>query len=177
MEAWSPEMHSRMYANLTRGAICLIRNAFAVAILMGFAGCGSSSPYAPVSGVITLDGKPVAEASVAFHPNAGGRPAYALTGEDGAYALTSVQRGDGALIGSHSVTVTAVEIIESEKAKAMREQYKAEELGSLVEAMPIPPPKEVWLVPQRYSDKKSSGLEFTVESGENTANFDLKGAP
>ena len=131
-------------------------------------GCGSDSPYAPVSGVVTFDGKPIAEASVAFHPNGGGRPAYGLTRSDGTYVLTSVEQGDGALIGDHRVTITAVKMIESEKAKAMKE-----ELGSLVDAMPIPPPKTVWLIPQSYSKPQTSGLEFTVESGKNSADFAL----
>lgn len=132
-------------------------------------GCGSSSPYAPVSGIVTIDGEPLAEASVAFHPKAGGRPAYGLTRADGSYELTAIERGDGALIGEHRVTITAVKVEQSEKAKAM-----AEELGSLSSAMPMPKPKEVWLAPESYSQVENSGLTFTVERGAaNQADFAL----
>ncbi|MEM8947391.1 MAG: hypothetical protein AAGD11_19610 [Planctomycetota bacterium] len=140
---------------------------FGCTLLMG---CGSSSPYAPVQGKVTLDGKPLADAAVAFTPKqAGGRRALGVTRADGTFVLTTLRSGDGALLGDHHVTITAVDMVRSAKARNM-----AEEFGSLAADMPTPPRKEVWRAPKKYSDKETSELEFTVESGGNTADFALE---
>jgi uncharacterized GH25 family protein len=86
-----------------------------VCLLFIFNGCGGSNEYetTPVSGVVTCQGKPVANATVNFTPvpdesrAAGqrGRVALGLTDKDGRFTLTTYQDGDGAIVGKHVVTV------------------------------------------------------------------------
>src|SRR5262245_61776724 len=79
-------------------------------------GC-SSEPFqvAPVSGQVTLDGKPLAHAHVNFKPIAAdtlnpGPGSYGQTDDRGQYTLTVVglSRG-GAVVGKHRVMITAPE--------------------------------------------------------------------
>ncbi len=134
------------------------------------AGCGGESRVAEVRGVVTLDGTPVGEASVAFTPRAGGRPAYGITKSDGTFELTTYQQNDGALIGTHRVTITALDTVMSDKDKALEEEY-----GSLAGAMRKSPPKQRWRVPQVYSSHETSGLGFEVKRGvSNNAEFALE---
>jgi len=61
---------------------------------------------APVSGVVTLDGKPLAKASVTYLPEAGGRPSYGVTDENGRYRLAYSMSQEGAEVGKCSVKIT-----------------------------------------------------------------------
>ena len=133
-------------------------------------GC-SDSGFESVKGVVTLDGDPVADATVGFLPKDGkvGRPAFGVTKSDGTYELSTLTAGDGAVAADYHVTITAVDIIQSEKAKKLAEKF-----GSLAGDMPQPKPKETWRVPKTYSEAESSNLEFTVEDGRNTADWTLK---
>jgi hypothetical protein len=83
-----------------------------VAVLL--AGCGGE-PYkiAPVSGRVTLNGQPLANAAVLFQPvatkdNANPGPGSGgITGADGRYALRLVgSNRDGAVVGKHKVQIT-----------------------------------------------------------------------
>jgi uncharacterized GH25 family protein len=84
-------------------------------IVLVFVGCGSSNEYETtrVSGLVTCQGKPVANATVNFTPvpeesrAAGqrGRVALGHTDKDGRFTLTTYQDGDGAIVGKHVVTV------------------------------------------------------------------------
>ena len=134
-------------------------------------GCGGDSRYGTVRGVVTLDGKPVSDATVAFVPKDEkvGRLAFGVTDTNGVYELSTTQAGDGALSGGYHVTITALDVVESEKARRL-----AEEFGSLAADMPQPKPKKSWRVPQSYSEKETSGLEFTVVSGSNSADWSLE---
>src|SRR5258706_2532366 len=77
----------------------------AVAACLGL-GCGGSDQPLPVSGKVTVNGVPVANAGIVFHPKDGkGRPASAETGEDGTYRLTTFKDSDGALKGEYRVTL------------------------------------------------------------------------
>src|SRR5690349_9544651 len=74
------------------------------------AGCSSESrPIChPVRGVVTMGGKPVAEAMVAFHPTTATadspRP-LATTDAQGAFSLTTYERNDGAPEGEYAITI------------------------------------------------------------------------
>src|SRR5262245_1275520 len=69
-------------------------------------GCGSNDLPVPISGKVTVNGVPVGNAGVVFHPKDGkGRPASGETAEDGSYQLTTFKSGDGALKGEYQVTL------------------------------------------------------------------------
>ena len=76
-----------------------------VAILL--AGCDKSGQQiAPVHGRVTLDGKPLALADVAFQPDGAQRVSMGRTDPDGHYELNYKRGQQGAIIGQHSVRIS-----------------------------------------------------------------------
>jgi hypothetical protein len=74
------------------------------------AGCKGEYDTAPVSGQVTLNGKPVAKVAVMFQPVAPpgninpGPGSYGITDEDGRYSLTVIgKETKGGVIGKHKV--------------------------------------------------------------------------
>ena len=122
-------------------------------ILLG-CGRGHELPTAPVSGKVLVDGQPVPKGQVIFAPEQG-RAATGILGPDGTFTLSTYRPNDGAVVGKHTVTV-----ISAEPAA----DADPEDIDSPMR----------WLVPRRYSDPGTSGLEFEVKAeGRNQANFDL----
>jgi hypothetical protein len=61
-----------------------------VAAVVLATGCGSGGgPVLPVNGIVTMDGTPLAEATVTFYPEAGteGTVGFAQTGSDGKFVI------------------------------------------------------------------------------------------
>jgi hypothetical protein len=99
------------------------------------AGCGKET--SPVRGVVTLEGTPVAGATVLFMPDGQdeGRPATGFTSSDGTFRLTTFRPDDGAVAGKYRVLVQkteaakdrgAAELSALERAKAKREEESAQ---------------------------------------------------
>ena len=90
-----------------------------IPLLVALHGCDSSGmKYAPVTGKVTMDGKPLAKVSVVFSPvpkpgsQIAGDTAGGLTDENGQYTLkTSTANGlkDGAQVGKHNVRISLQE--------------------------------------------------------------------
>lgn len=59
-----------------------------------------------VTGTVTLDGKPLANADVTFQPVGAGRAATAITDDQGRYELVYLNDVKGALVGSAVVMIT-----------------------------------------------------------------------
>jgi hypothetical protein len=126
---------------------------------MLFAGCGSAGKMVPVTGVVTLDGKPLANAHVVFQPEAAqgssnpGIGSFGVTGPDGRYTLRAFDTEQpGAVVGKHRVDIN-LKVESDDRPSAGR-----------------PPPK---MLPAKYN--RQSELQFKVEpSGTSAANFDLK---
>jgi hypothetical protein len=88
------------------------RSVIALGLLVLTAGCGSQ--FVPVSGRVTLDGKPLANAMVVFEPLSDdpnpGPGSTGKTDKDGRYTLTLMTgKGSGAVVGLHKVSITAYE--------------------------------------------------------------------
>lgn len=85
-----------------------------LASLVLLAGCFSSDKIAPVSGLVTLDGEPLAGAIVGYEPIAtegdieAGYGSYARTDDNGRYTLRSLMNEEGAMVGQHRVSVSTV---------------------------------------------------------------------
>jgi len=81
--------------------------AATVALLLGLlAGCGQDGPpLGTVTGTVTLDGKPVADARILFQP-AEGSPSLAITDDRGNYNLAYAPGKFGAMLGEHQVQIT-----------------------------------------------------------------------
>ena len=72
---------------------------------MRFLGCGGEgAATAPVSGVVTYRGKPLADVNVVFMSR-GGAPATGVTNSEGRFELTTLDQ-TGAVPGAHQVTIT-----------------------------------------------------------------------
>ena len=89
----------------------MLRGAFIFIILCAlFSGCGRGGNSAPVSGLVTLNGKPVAGIAVSFQPVvtegniAPGPAAFGVTGADGRYVAQLMgETRKGAAIGKNQV--------------------------------------------------------------------------
>jgi hypothetical protein len=114
--------------------------------LLALLGCGKSNlTVAPVSGTVTLDGAPLAAASVTFEPKEGGRPSYGVTNAQGRYILEYSLHELGAKVGTCTVRITTAS--RSDDGKTTKE-----------------------LVPKRY---RTNPLEAEVKSKSNTIDFAL----
>ena len=129
------------------GQWCLVIGAFLLA------GCGGPEHPAVgrVSGVVTLDGQPLPEATVMFQP-ANGRGSVATTDSAGKYSLIYLDGVPGAVLGAHTVII--------------RTEIPGED-GQ--------PPIAKEKLPKRYHDQTE--LTAEVKPGSNTFNFDLRSQP
>jgi len=123
------------------------------AIWFVFAG-GCSGEKVPglgqVSGTVTIDGNPVADASVAFDAaKPGESPSIGKTDASGNYELYYSRGHKGATIGEHAVYITTYQPPTDENPQPKKE-----------------------MIPVKYNGK--SELKATVNRGRNTINFELK---
>jgi hypothetical protein len=150
----------------------------AILVVGSLAGCGPDRPQTvSVTGTVTLDGAPIEGATVGFTPEGGGRPATGTTDASGKFALTTFEEGDGALPGRHTVTIS-----KTKTSGGMEGDAGAGEVegggggpGSLAGPMGVGAemPTVEWIVPQKYSSPKTSGLSCEVKSGMDPVTFDL----
>lgn len=148
----------------------LLALLLAIAVLT-VAGCAGAQKPVKVEGTVTLDGKPLAGATVAFVPAADkGRAAAGRSDADGSFRLTTYRTDDGALPGEYVVTVsvtpddpsaqTGGDPYEMDPAK-MRDYFaKASPAGKAREdAKQL---KASLQVPAVYGDPMKSPLKETV---------------
>jgi hypothetical protein len=75
--------------------------------VLSFAGCGETGPeLAPVTGRITLDGKPLEKADILFQPDGSKPPSAGRTDADGRYQLAYKRGVMGGTVGSNTVQIT-----------------------------------------------------------------------
>ena len=113
---------------------------------------------APVTGVVTSNGKAVEGAMVTFYPDEG-KLATGTTDKDGKFTLTTYEPNDGAVVGNHKVTIShsgSTEVIESNDPTALKKMDEAQS--------PIP---------EKYSSMDTSGLTREVKAGPDN-NFEFK---
>lgn len=146
-------------------------------LLVGICGCSAPpADLAKATGVVTLDGEPIPDAKIMFHPVAGGaRTSYGTTNEKGEFKASTFGMYDGALVGHHQVTITKVDT--SAQAKVDPKQGY---MGGGYDQMMSPKAlaqnaKPKFVIPGKYSVKETSGIEVDVVKGEpNNFPFDLK---
>src|SRR3954453_970100 len=120
-------------------------------LFVALAGCHYGPDIAPVSGRISLDGRPLDLAEVSFEPREG-RASHALTEKDGHYELHYTRDSMGGLVGSHTVRIKSLTELTGPNGRfIVRPQ----------------------MVPARYNTKTE--LHAEVERGkQNEFDFDLK---
>jgi hypothetical protein len=78
-------------------------------VIAATAGCGGPGNVGKVSGVVKLDGQPLADALVTFSPTQpGGSSSLGKTDSAGAYTLTYSGNVSGAEIGENLVTISTL---------------------------------------------------------------------
>jgi hypothetical protein len=148
-------------------------NLLAVTLTFGMiAGCQGNDPnipkLAPVTGVVTYRGSPLAGATVSListDPARGHLPGIGSTDDDGLYRIRSYNL-DGAPLGNHKVTIVAID--EDSLVKDPNSGYP----------LPRMHPKwkpPVWRIPERYGHPDKSRLTAeVVENKPNRFDFELE---
>ncbi len=125
--------------------------------LLVFVGCGDGSGLIPVNGTVTLDGKPLVDAAVGFHADAGGVPAVGTTDAEGKFTLSTQKPGDGATPGQNAVTVS--------KQSNLNPDAVVEE-GEIVKMKNESPLK--------YFSPKTTDIKIDVQRGMEPVMIELK---
>jgi hypothetical protein len=77
-----------------------------VLMVVLIAGCSGGPTFAPVSGTLTVGGKPVENVQVEFWPEVSGPRSIGVTDRDGRFTLTSdTGKDSGAVVGLHRVVL------------------------------------------------------------------------
>ncbi|MDB5338353.1 MAG: hypothetical protein JWN70_3972 [Planctomycetaceae bacterium] len=131
----------------------------ALVSLLGLGGCTDSgtsmSNLVPVSGVVSLEGEPLESGTVFFIPEEmTGQPASGQINEGKFTMLTTVD-SRGVVAGKYSVRI----------------ESRITPDPSPTDFYPKPGPS---LIPEKYTDAKTSGLTVDVESGMSAINWNLK---
>ena len=143
-----------MIGNLHVRMLCV---SLSVLALLASGGCGGGeAEVVTLTGKVTLDGKPVDKASVAFIGRNGARLSTAQTGASGDFKIT-------AALGSNAVTVSkapppgAVPPPPSGEDMLMPtdQEYKKMQQAKAVDSG----------IPLKYSDPKTSGINIDVVDG------------
>jgi hypothetical protein len=105
------------------------------------AGCGDGKPSrVPVSGRVLIDGQPLKYGQIQFIPD-NDRLSSGRIGSDGRFTLSCFEKEDGAVLGTHRVTVTAGEFVSASKT--------------------------YWHAPKKYTDQSSSELTQEITGPTN----------
>jgi hypothetical protein len=118
-------------------------------------GCSSNPGPAPgeVQGKVTFKGTPVTEGTITFLNSKDGGGGEGKLGPDGMYTVPNKLN-----VGEYVVIVTPpMQMTDTDPGKSP----------------PAPVEKNVKNVPPKYRQQGTTPLKFKVESGPNTANFDL----
>lgn len=140
-------------------ALCFV----ALAMLAVLPACSKAIKTEGVTGVITYNGEPLADATVKFIPtDATGSQSYGKTNEKGEYKLqTLLGAADaGTTPGEYKVTVDCITTVETGRTIQENGEEKEETVAES-------------LIPAKYNNAETSGLTATVAPGDNTINFDL----
>lgn len=117
-------------------------------------GCSRDIERSAVSGVVTLDGKPLPEVMVVFMPDPSsgtpGQRSMAYTDADGRYTVQTDRDEAGASVGTHRVSLFDPRVLDDKDPKPSR-------------------------IPAKYSDALRTPLQpVQVGRGSQTYDIDLK---
>ena len=134
-----------------------------IAAILALSGCGGQQfDTGTVSGTVTLDGQPLANASVQFTPtgvqnfDTPAPGSYGRTNANGEYSLKVITTdAEGALVGMHRVSIT----LDEEESEDPEKMDLIDDSGNRI--------------PAKYNSQ--SQLTYEVKAGENKdVNFDLQ---
>lgn len=128
-------------------AICM-----GLALVLGGCGHDTQRPTAPVSGLVTYQGKPLDHGRVVFIHEPSGHGAAGEIAADGRYTLNAILGPNAVMIECPCLDPKATSSVAGRPNMLM-------------------PPS---LIPARYADHMRSGLKCSVQDKNTTANFNLK---
>lgn len=115
--------------------------------MLAVAGCGDGRPErVPVSGRVTIDGKPLRSGFIRLVPT-DARPSVGRIQEDGSFTLTTFTKKDGSVPGTHGVAVVAYD-------EANPSQIR-------------------WLIPKKYSHANTSDLTVDIDGPTDSLEIEL----
>jgi hypothetical protein len=117
-----------------------------ICALVAAAGCDSGPKLIPISGRVSIDGKPLEMGAVTIWVK-DYRPSYGVIGKDGRFVLTTHDTGDGCPAGDFPVTVSS-------------------EVSSKGDIM-------TYYIPKRYKDPKQSNLRIQVDQPRDDWEIEL----
>lgn len=174
----------------------MIRCAFLLVACLGvftLAGCGSKK-Y-PVNGKVTLDGKPLASATVVFTSESGGITASGFTDDEGHFELKYMNEP---LVpgGTYKVAVTKTKVVEGVSPALMDEADKSatKSYEATMKKGMAPPQKKGAIdapafkgatptkpletsLPQVYATAATTPLSVQIPAPDNNVTLDLKSKP
>jgi hypothetical protein len=117
-----------VFLGLKRLGVLKVSGAVSGLLLsLAVSGCGSANPWEtvyPATGKVTFKGKPVVDAEIALFPEDGSAPETvrprAKTAGDGAFAVWTYERGDGAPAGRYKATIVHHEVVVSNGAMGVK---------------------------------------------------------
>jgi hypothetical protein len=110
-------------------------------------GCGDGRPQrVPIAGKVLIDGKPLECGFIQVLPKAN-RAAAATIASDGRFTLTTFDKNDGCVLGTHGVAVLPQKVINSTTTK--------------------------WFAPKRYADPLTSELLLEVTGPRDDVTIQL----
>lgn len=140
-----------------------------MAVVCSACGKDDRPPVAPVQGRVLYRGKPVAGATVTFVHQGAPRHSYGTTDEQGQFTLTTFEPEDGAIVGVNRVTVVKSAMPGAELGGDIPDPEAYSRAMEKADQS-LEPTSEL---PSRYADAGTSGLEVTVEAGENRPVLEL----
>jgi hypothetical protein len=140
------------------------RTVCVVLLAAGLSGCGGAAGGVAVTGTVTLDEQPLADAVVTFYPEGetAGLGGAARTGADGRYTLTAA-RGGGLPPGEYTVVISRplrpdgtppppnVPPIESDARETLPATYSSRDASTL----------------KRTVSKDTKSYDFPLRTGKN----------
>jgi len=146
-------------------------------ISLGCSGRPDRPATYPVSGKVTYRGKPVAGASVAFRAPGAPRLAVGTTDEAGNFRLTTFEPNDGAVLGTHVVTVNRRSSASTAGIPTVEDvasgKLSTEEINAAIDRSGAVASKTRSELPAKYADRKTSDLHREVIEGENVFQIEL----
>jgi hypothetical protein len=123
-------------------------------------GCGHSVPLGEVDGIVRLDGQPIGKVMVVFIPEDPHLPqSFGISDEQGRFQLRCNNRGMGAAVGEHRVTLVDAAVAPAPKSTSDDE---------LPQDGDVPPSR----VPPVYTRADKTPLRQTVAPGSQSVTIE-----
>jgi hypothetical protein len=145
-----------------------------------------------VSGKITYNGQPVTAGEILFMPDeskaTNGPPATGSISSDGSFVISTLESGDGAIVGIHKVGIIGRDPKPLDQGTTISENSSADDVLKAKASIGAPQKKGFngptvrdrsgavyrLVTPEKLQNPADSGLSIKVERGSNTKNISIK---